>query len=150
MRYKKGLVTSAKQDKTVIVTVHTKKMHPIFRKSYRVSKKFHAHDEANECKIGDEVIISETKPISKLKRWKIDKIVKKAFDELGADVIEEDTKAILERKAEKAKQEEEKAKQEEEAKKLEETEEKVEKEEEKEEVEAEASNEDKESNSEEK
>ena len=149
MRYKKGFVTSAKQDKTVVVTVHTKKMHPIFRKSYRVSKKFYAHDEANECKIGDEVIISETKPISKLKRWKIDKIVKKAFDELGADVIEEDTKAILERKAEKAKQEEEeKAKQEEETKKIEETEEKVEKEEEK--VEAEASNEDKESNSEEK
>lgn len=94
MRLKKGFVSSAKQNKTVVVTVHTKKLHPVLGKTYRVSTKFHAHDESNECNEGDEVIISETRPLSRLKRWKVDKIVKKAFQTVKIDDMEE-VKSVL-------------------------------------------------------
>ncbi len=72
MRSKKGTVTSAKMDKTIVVTVHSYKTHPKYKKKYRVSKKFYAHDEANKFKEGEEVTIYETKPLSKLKRWTVD------------------------------------------------------------------------------
>lgn len=72
MRSKKGTVTSAKMDKTVVVTVHTYKTHPKYKKKYRVSKKFYAHDEANKYNVGDEVTIFETTPLSKLKRWTVE------------------------------------------------------------------------------
>ncbi|HLG25299.1 MAG TPA: 30S ribosomal protein S17 [Candidatus Gracilibacteria bacterium] len=71
MRLKKGTVTSNKMDKTVVVTVHSYRTHAKYKKRYRVSKKFYAHDAENSCKIGDEVTIQETKPLSKLKRWTI-------------------------------------------------------------------------------
>ena len=71
MRFKKGIVTSDKMDKTVVVTVHSYKTHPKYKKRYRVSKKFYAHDPENSSKIGDEVTIQETKPLSKLKRWMV-------------------------------------------------------------------------------
>ncbi|MBI2453373.1 30S ribosomal protein S17 [Candidatus Peregrinibacteria bacterium] len=69
MRTKKGVVTSDKNDKTIVVTVNTYKMHPKYKKRYRTSKKFHAHDPENKHKVGDEVVIYETRPLSKLKRW---------------------------------------------------------------------------------
>lgn len=70
MRSKKGVVTSNKQEKTLVVTVHTYKNHPKYKKRYRVSKKFHVHNPENkQFEIGEEVIIYETRPISKLKRW---------------------------------------------------------------------------------
>lgn len=70
MRTKKGEVTSTKQDKTVVVTVHTYKNHPLYKKRYRVSKKFHVHNPENKkFEIGDEVTFYETRPISKLKKW---------------------------------------------------------------------------------
>lgn len=76
MRTKKGLVTSDKMDKTVVVSVHTYKSHPKYKKRYRITKKFYAHDEDNSCKEWDVVVIAETRPTSKLKRWKIvEKIV---------------------------------------------------------------------------
>ncbi|MCT4592442.1 MAG: 30S ribosomal protein S17 [Candidatus Gracilibacteria bacterium] len=75
---KKGIVTSAKSDKTAVVTVHTYKKHPMLKKTYRVSKKFHAHDEENKCREGDEVIIEETIPRSKMKKWAVKEIVKTA------------------------------------------------------------------------
>lgn len=84
MRTKKGIVTSAKANKTVVVTVHARKMHPVLGKAYRVSKKFHAHDEENVCKEGDEVLIAEGRPISKLKRWTLQKVVKTAAAEAKA------------------------------------------------------------------
>lgn len=96
MRIKKGTVVSAKNDKTAVVLVHTRKMHPLMRKAYRSSKKYHAHDENNQCKEGDEVIISETKPISKLKRWNVDKVTVKANEEILK--IQEDQKIIQESK----------------------------------------------------
>lgn len=70
MRSKKGVVTSNKQEKTLVVTVHTYKNHPKYKKRYRVSKKFHVHNPENkQFEIGTEVTIYETRPISKLKRW---------------------------------------------------------------------------------
>ena len=69
MRTKTGVVTSDKMDKTIVVSVHTYKIHPKYNKKYRVTKKFYAHDEANSCVEGDTVIIKETRPSSKLKRW---------------------------------------------------------------------------------
>lgn len=70
-RWKKGVVTSDKGDKTVVVTVTTYKQHPKYKKRYPVHSKFHAHDENNTCKEGDEVVIVETRPMSKLKRWMV-------------------------------------------------------------------------------
>lgn len=70
MRSKKGVITSNKQEKTLVVTVHTYKNHPKYKKRYRVSKKFHVHNPENkQFEIGEEVTIYETRPISKLKRW---------------------------------------------------------------------------------
>ncbi len=69
MRTKKGIVTSSKMDKTIVVTVHTYKTHPKYKKRYRVSKKFYAHDPNNKYKVGDEVIIKESRPLSRLKKW---------------------------------------------------------------------------------
>ncbi len=69
MRSKTGTVTGNKMDKTIVVTVHSYKVHPKYKKKYRVSKKFYAHDEKNVYKIGDTVTIFETRPLSKLKRW---------------------------------------------------------------------------------
>ena len=72
MRIKKGIVTSTKQQKTLVVTVHTYKNHPIYKKRYRVSKKFHVHNPENKkFEMGEEVTFYETRPISKLKKWTI-------------------------------------------------------------------------------
>jgi small subunit ribosomal protein S17 len=78
MRTKSGIVISNTNDKTIVVKVDRYVIHPIYKKRYRVSKKFHAHDEKAEAQIGDIVEISECKPISKLKCWKLDKVVAKS------------------------------------------------------------------------
>jgi small subunit ribosomal protein S17 len=67
----RGTVTSDKMDKTVVVAVSSLKEHPIYRKKYKVTTKFKAHDADNSCKIGDLVEITETRPISKDKRWAV-------------------------------------------------------------------------------
>ncbi len=66
-----GVVVSDKMDKTVVVLIKRLKEHPKYKKRYWVSKRFKAHDEKNEYKVGDKVIIEETKPLSKEKRWRI-------------------------------------------------------------------------------
>ncbi len=72
MRTKKGIVTSLKNDKTIVVTVHAYKNHPKYKKRYRISKKFHVHNPDNKkFELGDEIVFYETKPISKLKKWTI-------------------------------------------------------------------------------
>lgn len=72
MRAKKGVITSNKQEKTIVVTVHVYKNHPKYKKRYRVSKKYHVDNpEKAELQIGDEVTFYETRPISKLKKWTI-------------------------------------------------------------------------------
>ncbi len=74
----RGVVVSDKTDKTIVVSVQTHKNHPIYRKAYVTSKRFMAHDEKNEAKQGDTVIISETRPLSARKRHTLDKIVNRA------------------------------------------------------------------------
>lgn len=85
-----GVVTSAKADKTITVTVTSRETHPIYKKQYTVSRKYAAHDEINQAGAGDTVVISESRPISKTKTWVLDKIVEKARDavELRDEVAE--------------------------------------------------------------
>jgi small subunit ribosomal protein S17 len=70
-RILQGVVVSDKGDKTVVVSVERRVMHPIYKKFIRKSKKYHAHDEQNKFKVGDAVRIQECRPISKLKRWEV-------------------------------------------------------------------------------
>lgn len=72
-----GIVSSSKGDKTIIVTVHTRKTHPLYRKQYTVTSKFMAHDPKNEAQVGDKVAISETRPLSARKRHVLDRIIEK-------------------------------------------------------------------------
>lgn len=72
MRTKEGIVTSDKMNRTIVVTVHSYKMHLKYKKRYRVSKKYYADNPENKYKIGDKVIIYETRPLSKLKRWTVE------------------------------------------------------------------------------
>ena len=73
-----GIVTSTKMDKSVVVAVERREKHPIYGKFIKKTKKFMAHDDKNECGIGDTVRIMETRPISKLKRWRMVEIIEKA------------------------------------------------------------------------
>ncbi|WP_353481991.1 30S ribosomal protein S17 [Haliscomenobacter sp.] len=73
-----GVVTSNKMNKTVAVTVERKLRHPIYGKFVKKTKSFMAHDENNDCNIGDVVKIMETRPLSKLKRWRLVEIIERA------------------------------------------------------------------------
>lgn len=73
-----GVVFSNKMEKTVTVTVKWKEKHPIYGKFVSKTKKFHAHDEKNDCNIGDTVRIMETRPLSKTKRWRVVEIIERA------------------------------------------------------------------------
>ena len=73
-----GTVVSDKMDKTVVVAVETSVAHPIYNKTVKRTYKLKAHDEANECKAGDKVLVMETRPLSKDKRFRVVKIVEKA------------------------------------------------------------------------
>ena len=73
-----GVVFSNKMDKTVTVAVKWKEKHPIYGKFVNKTKKFHAHDEKNDCNIGDTVRIMETRPLSKLKRWRVVEVIERA------------------------------------------------------------------------
>jgi small subunit ribosomal protein S17 len=73
-----GQVVSDKNDKTVVVSVTYLKKHPIYHKTMRRTRRFHAHDEANEAKVGDTVRIIESRPLSRLKRWRVIEIVEKS------------------------------------------------------------------------
>lgn len=73
-----GRVVSDKMDKTVTVLVERRVKHPLYGKVIRLSKKYHAHDENNECHEGDLVVIEECRPISKTKAWRVTKLVEKA------------------------------------------------------------------------
>lgn len=73
-----GLVTSSKMDKSITVSVERKKKHPMYGKFIKLTKKFHAHDEKNECNQGDTVRIMETRPMSKTKNWRLVEIIERA------------------------------------------------------------------------
>ncbi|MBQ1874983.1 MAG: 30S ribosomal protein S17 [Paludibacteraceae bacterium] len=73
-----GEVVSNKMDKTIVVAVKWKEKHPIYGKFVNKTRKFHAHDENNECGIGDIVRIMETRPLSKTVRWRLTQIIERA------------------------------------------------------------------------
>lgn len=72
-----GVVFSNKMEKSITVAVKWKEKHPIYGKFVNKTKKYHAHDEKNECNIGDTVRIMETRPLSKLKRWRLTEIIER-------------------------------------------------------------------------
>ncbi len=84
-----GRVVSNKMDKTVVVTVATLRHHPLYKKTIRKTVKFKAHDEKNECRLGDTVKIIETRPLSKEKRWRVAEIITKR------EVVEIQPKEII-------------------------------------------------------
>ena len=73
-----GVAISDKTDKTIVVAAKFKEKHPIYGKFVSKTKKYHAHDEKNECNIGDTVSIMETRPLSKTKRWRLVEIIERA------------------------------------------------------------------------
>jgi small subunit ribosomal protein S17 len=90
-----GVVSSSKADKTIVVTVQTRKTHPLYRKQFTVSKKFMAHDEKNEASTGDKVEIIETRPLSARKHHRLSRIVERPAlreDSLAATKLEETPK----------------------------------------------------------
>jgi small subunit ribosomal protein S17 len=77
-KLRQGVVVSTAGDKTAVVKVEERKKHPLYGKMITQSKKFHAHDENNTAGVGDTVTIMETRPLSKLKRWRLIDIIEKA------------------------------------------------------------------------
>lgn len=77
-KVREGVVTSARADKTIVVRVERQQPHPVYGKIVRTSKKFHAHDERNEAREGDVVRIVESRPLSRLKRWRLVEILERA------------------------------------------------------------------------
>ena len=77
-KVRQGIVVSDVNDKTCVVKIEQRKPHPIYGKMMTSTKKFHAHDERNECGVGDTVEIMETRPLSKMKRWRLVRIIEKA------------------------------------------------------------------------
>ncbi|HDQ22571.1 MAG TPA: 30S ribosomal protein S17 [Candidatus Uhrbacteria bacterium] len=73
----KGIVVSDKMEKTIVVRVTRMKMYPKYKKRYKVSKKYKVHDEKNEAKIGQTVILEECRPLSKEKHWRLVQVIKK-------------------------------------------------------------------------
>lgn len=103
-----GTVSSTAADKTIVISVVTHQTHPIYKKRFVSSKKFMAHDEKNECKVGDLVSIVETRPISARKRFKLDKILERAeltreeLSVLEADEVQEQGKQKEDESVDKA------------------------------------------------
>lgn len=93
-----GRVSSDKTDKTIVVTVQTRKTHPLYRKQYTVTTKFMAHDEKNEAQVGDKVSIVETRPLSARKRYTLQQIIEKPALRESDRAIEKETAADAESK----------------------------------------------------
>ena len=77
-KMREGIVTSAGMEKTAVVTVTTRKPHPLYKKTMVRTKKLYVHDEANDAKLGDKVRVQETRPLSKLKRWRLVEVIERA------------------------------------------------------------------------
>jgi small subunit ribosomal protein S17 len=94
-----GVVSSDKRDKTITVSIASRETHPLYRKQYTKTRKYTAHDANNEAKIGDKVVISEIRPISKTKTWKLDKILERSHgkvelkEEVTGEVVKEEKAA---------------------------------------------------------
>ncbi|MDR2431070.1 MAG: 30S ribosomal protein S17 [Candidatus Margulisbacteria bacterium] len=85
-KVRQGIVLRSKMSKTIVVQVNTQKAHPRYGKIITVSKKYHAHDEQNTARPGDEVLIMETRRLSRTKNWRLAEITKKAAKSLEAKV----------------------------------------------------------------
>jgi small subunit ribosomal protein S17 len=84
-----GTVSSVAANKTIVITVHTRKTHPLYKKQYTVTSKYMAHDEENTCQLGDQVSIVETRPLSARKRYTLKEVLKRApIAKADRDVIE--------------------------------------------------------------
>lgn len=83
-----GTVSSVAPNKTIVITIHTRKTHPLYKKQYTVTSKYMAHDENNDCKTGDRVSIVETRPLSARKRYTLKEILQRA------ELTKEDKDAI--------------------------------------------------------
>jgi small subunit ribosomal protein S17 len=106
-----GIVSSDKADKTIVVTVHTRKTHPLYRKQYMVTSKFMAHDEKNAAKNGDKVVITETRPISARKRFTLSEIIEKPkLREENLEAVTSEDSGKKPTKADKTEEETEEAK----------------------------------------
>ena len=111
---KEGVVISNKMNKTIVVAVVSLKRHRIYKRTYKWTKHFYAHDENNTCQIGDVVRIEETRPLSKLKRWRLIEIVKQGsgvvpVDELLAGVDPDLTSETSESESDEDAEDEEEA-----------------------------------------
>lgn len=102
-----GTVTSDVQDKTIVITVTSRQTHPIYGKQYTVSRKYTAHDENNEAKKGDSVEVSEHRPYSKNKVWKLERIIETGHGEVK--IVEEADVAEVTGETERAAKKAEKA-----------------------------------------
>ena len=102
-KQKVGRVVSDKMNKTVVVAVDYLRPHPLYRKTVRKTHKFYAHDENNDCHMGDIVRIEETRPLSRLKRWRVIEIVeskrRESLDVLRSDLEELNTEATTDEEA---------------------------------------------------
>ena len=74
-----GIVLSNSMDKTVVINVVRRFPHPMYKKYVKSSKKYFAHDEKNNCEKGDTILIEESKPLSKMKRWRVKQVIKKVL-----------------------------------------------------------------------
>lgn len=105
-----GIVVSNKMDKTVVVRIDRSKRHRLYGKTLRVTQRYKAHDENNECRLGDVVKIAETRPLSREKRWRVVEVVQKgdvaeiAPKEVGTTLIEETRAAAAAEAAQRAQQ----------------------------------------------
>jgi small subunit ribosomal protein S17 len=75
---RQGVVTSDTNDKTIVVAVKRFRSHPLYGKTVKRSSKYHAHDETNDANVGDTVLIVETRPLSKKKRWRLERVIERA------------------------------------------------------------------------
>ena len=87
-----GVVVSDRMQKTVVVAVERVTRHPLYKKTIRRTKKYHAHDENNECRVGDRVLIVESRPLSRTKRWRVVRILQRAEQvEVKAEEVDLET-----------------------------------------------------------
>ena len=98
-----GVVTSDAMDKTIVVTRTTRETHPLYGKKFTTSAKFHAHDEQNSAKVGDKVLIEESKPFSRTVTWNLAKIVEKGQEKL--ELKKNEVEEALEKKDENGEEE---------------------------------------------
>lgn len=99
-----GVVSSAAGDKTIVVTRTTRETHPLYGKKFTTSRKFHAHDEKNEAKVGDSVLIEESKPISRTKTWVLIRVLEQGHEkyEIKKTQVEEEIESkVVEKSSDK-------------------------------------------------